>query len=240
MNRLVLVPCIVVACYVAAASYFASYLVHELDRPRVGFQIPTFVSNREEIQKESSSQRPSSVHPSYEIPNKPVGEKPAAAVLPARPRQESMLVTVLFPARVHTGPSVDTPISHFYAVGTSLHATSYQNDWFEISEPGTSKSGWIYRKYLGAISNFEQGKIASEEAQGRKSVANVSVPAKRYAKAIPAKRYAKAIPVKRYANSVPAKRYASAIGFAKQSTRFTPNRGRTEMASLLQRAFSGY
>lgn len=171
-----LVPCIVVACYVAAASYFASYLVHELDRPRVGFQIPTFVSNRGEIQKESSSQRPSSVHPSYEIPNKPVGEKPAAAVLPARPRQESMLVTVLFPARVHTGPSVDTPISHFYAVGTSLHATSYQNDWFEISEPGTSKSGWIYRKYLGAISNFEQGKIASEEAQGRKSVANVSVP----------------------------------------------------------------
>src|SRR5215470_13877267 len=107
----------------------------------------------------------------------------------------------------------------------SLHARRYWNDWIEVVEPGTSKSGWIYRKYLGAISNFEQGKIASEEAQGRKSVANVSVPAKRYAKAIP---------VKRYAKSVPAKRYASAIGFAKQSTRFTPNRGRTEMASLLQ------
>src|SRR5262245_8366027 len=233
MNRLVLVPCIVVACYVAAASYFASYLVHELDRPRVEFQIPTFISIRGEIQKESSSQRPSSIHPSYEVPNKPVGQKPAAAVLPERPRQESMLVTVLFPARVHTGPSVDTPISHFYAVGTPLHATSYRNDWFEISEPGTSKSGWIYRKYLGVIGNSEPGKVVLQEAQAQKPVAKVSVPAKRYAKATPARRYAKA---------TPAKHYASAIGFSKRSgaTTSKPNRGRTEMASLLQRAFSGY
>jgi hypothetical protein len=164
--------------------------------------------------------------PSYEIPNKPVamGEKPAATVSPERPHQESMLVTVLLPARVHTGPSVDTPISHFYAVGTPLRATSYRNDWFEISEPGTSKSGWIYKKYLGAIGNSEPGKVALQEAQGQKPVATVSVPAKRYAKA------------------TPAKRYASAIGFSKKSSATTskPNRGRTEMASLLQRAFSGY
>jgi hypothetical protein len=128
MNRLVLVPGIVVACYVAVASYtaaeIASYIEHQLDRPRVGFKIPTFASNRGEILKESSSQQPSSVHPSYEIPNKPVGENPAAVVLPERPRQQAMLVTVLLPARVHTGPSVDTPINHFYAVGTPLHATS--------------------------------------------------------------------------------------------------------------------
>jgi hypothetical protein len=154
-----------------------------------------------------------------------------------------MLVMVLLPARVHTGPSVDTPISHFYAAGTPLRATRYRNDWFEITEPGTSQSGWIYRKYLGAISNSEQGKIASQEAQNQRPVANVSVPAKRYAKAIPAKRYTKSLLVKRYAKSLPAKRYASAIGFSKQSTRIktvTPNRDRTEMASLLQRAFSGY
>ena len=224
MNRLVLVPCIVVACYVAATSYFASHIVYELDRPRVGFQIPTSPSNRGEIMKESSSQQPSSVHLSYEISNKPVGEKPAAAVSHQRPHQESMLVTVLLPARVHTGPSVDTPISHFYAVGTPLHATSYQNDWFEISEPGTSKSGWIYRKYLGAISNSEQSKMVLQEAQGQKSVADVSAPAKRHAKA------------------TAAKRYASTIGFSRKSSPTTskPNRGRTEMASLLKRAFSGY
>jgi len=249
MNRLVLVPGIVVACYVAVASYtaasIASYIEHQLDRPRVGFKIPTFVSNRAEIHKESSSQQPSSVHVSYEVSNKPaaITEKTAAAVSPERPHQESMLVMVLLPARVHTGPSVDTPISHFYAAGTPLQATRYRNDWFEITEPGTSQSGWIYRKYLGAISNTKQSKVASQEAQGRKSVAKVSVPAKRYAKAIPANRYAKAIPVKRYAKSLPAKRYASAIGFSKQSTRIktvTPNRNHTEMASLLQRAFSGY
>src|SRR5215831_18486205 len=212
MNRLVLVPGIVVACYVAVASYtaasIASYIEHQLDRPRVGFKIPTFASNRGDMQKESSSQQPSSVHVSYEVPNKPVAitEKPAA-VSPETPHQDSIWVTVLLPARVHTGPSVDTPISHFYAVGTSLHATSYQNDWFEISEPSTSKSGWIYRKYLGAISN--QGKMALQEAQGQKPVAKVSVPAKRYAKATAAKRYAKATAAKRYAKAVPAKRYAN-------------------------------
>src|SRR5215467_3835993 len=186
MNRLVLVPCIVVACYVAAASYFASHVVYEFDRPRVGFKIPAFVSNRAEIHKESSSQRPSSVHPPYEVPNKPVAitEKPAA-VSPETPHQDSVWVTVLLPARVHTGPSVDTPISRFYSAGTPLQATRYRNDWFEITEPGTSKSGWIYRKYLGAISNSEQSKIASQEAQGRKSVAKVSMPVKHYAKAIP-------------------------------------------------------
>src|SRR5215831_20003930 len=192
MNRLVLVPCIVVACYVAAASYFASHIVYELDRPRVGFKIPAFVSNRAEIQKESSSQRPSSVHPSYEVPNKPVAitEKPAA-ISPETPHQDSIWVTVLLPARVHTGPSVDTPISRFYSAGTPLQATRYRNDWFEITEPGTWKSGWIYRKYLGAISNTEQNKIASQEAQKQRPVANVSVPAQRYAKAIPPKHYAK-------------------------------------------------
>jgi hypothetical protein len=44
------------------------------------------------------------------------------------------------------------------------------------------------------------------------------------------------------AKAVPAKRYASTIGFSRKSSPTTskPNRGRTEMASLLQRAFSGY
>ena len=226
MNRLVLVPCIVVACYVAATSYFASHIVYELDRPRVGFQIPTSPSNRGEIMKESSSQQPSSVRPSYEVPNKSVAtQKLAAAVSPeTSPSHESIWVTVLLPARVHTGPSVDAPISHFYAVGTPLHALSYRNDWFEISEPGTSKSGWIYRKYLGAISNSEQSKMVLQEAQGQKPVADVSAPAKRHAKA------------------TAAKRYASTIGFSRKSSPTTskPNRGRTEMASLLKRVFSGY
>jgi hypothetical protein len=136
-------------------------------------------------------------------------------------------VIVLLPARVHTGPSVDTPFTHFYSVGTPLRATRYRRDWFEIIEPSTSKTGWIYRKYLGAISDSEQSKIASQEEQAQSAVAEAPVPVKRYAKAIP------------------VKRYANTIRSSKQSTRVKsvtpkPIRGRTELASLLQRAFSGY
>ena len=231
MNRLALIPCLVVASYVAIASYIASPILHDLGRSRVGFKIPSSVANREEIHKDARSftKLTSSLHPSNEVPNKPLGiiEKPAAAVLPETPYHESTWVMVLIPARVHTGPSVDTPISHFYPVGTPLRATRYQRDWFEIIEPSTSKTGWIYRKYLGAISDSEQSKIASQEAQGQSPAAEASVPAKSYAKAIP------------------VKRYANTIRSSKQSTRVNPVtqkpiRSRTELASLLQRAFSGY
>jgi hypothetical protein len=194
VNRLALVPCLVVASYVAIASFIASPILYELGRSRVGLKIPTSVANREEIHKDSSSftKQTSSVPPSYEVPNKPVAiiEKPAAAVLPETPYHESTWVMVLLPARVHTGPSVDTPISHFYPIGTPLRTTRYQHDWFEIIEPSTSKTGWIYGKYLGAISNSEQSKIASQETQAQSAVAEAPVPAKRYVKAIPVKRYA--------------------------------------------------
>ena len=186
MNRLVLVPCIVVASYVAFASYVASYVLHEFTRSRVELNSPTVIANLEEIHKDSNSptKQTKSVL-SYEVTNNPVAiaERPAHSVLPT-PSRESTWVMVLLPARVHTGPSVDTPTIHFYAVGTPLRAVRYRNDWFEITEPSTSKSGWIYRKYLGAISNSEQGKIASQEAQGQRPVVKESIPAKRYAKAI--------------------------------------------------------
>ena len=237
MNRLALIPCLVVASYVAIASYIASPILHDLGRSRVGFKIPSSVANREEIHKDASSftKQAISVHPSNEVPNEPLAiiEKPAAAVLPETP---STWVIVLLPARVHTGPSVDTPISHFYPVGTPLRATRYQRDWFEIIEPSTSKTGWIYRKYLGAISDSEQSKIASQEAQGQSPAAEASVPAKSYAKAIPVKRYAKAIPVKRYANTIRSSKQSTRVNPVTQK----PIRSRTELASLLQRAFSGY
>jgi hypothetical protein len=228
MNRLVLVPCVVVASYVALASYIVwPTIVYEHGRSRAALNIPTSVANRGEIRKDRSSptEQTSPVLAAYEAPTKPVAPavKSATAVWPES--HELTWVTVLLPARVHTGPSVDTPISHFYAVGTPLHATRYWNDWIEVIEPGASKSGWIYRKYLGAISNSEQTKIASQEVQAQNAVAQ----------SVPTKRHAKATPAKRYANNVRSK----------QSTRVKPVtpkpiRSRTEMASLLQRAFSGY
>ena len=94
MNRLALVPCLVVASYVAVASYIASPIVYELGRSRVGLKSPASVANREEIHKDSSSRtkQTSSIHPSYEVPNKPraIIEKPAAAVSPETPYHESM------------------------------------------------------------------------------------------------------------------------------------------------------
>src|SRR4029079_6093808 len=201
-------------------------------------KFPTSVANRGEIHKDSSTNQAISVHPSNEVPNEALAiiEKPAAAGFPEPPYHESTWVMVLIPARVHTGPSVDTPVSQFYPVGTPLRATRYQRDWFEIIEPSTSKTGWIYRKYLGAISDSEQSKIASQEAQGQSPAAEASVPAKSYAKTIPAKRYAKAIPVKRYANTIRSSKQSTRVNPVTQK----PIRSRTELASLLQRAFSGY
>jgi hypothetical protein len=225
MNRLVLVLCVVVvASYAALASYIAwPTIVYEHGRSRAELDTSTSVASRGAMRNDRSSptEQTNPVLPSYEARNQPVAltAKSAPVVLPED--HELTWVTVLLPARVHAGPSVDTPITQFYAVGTPLHARRYWNDWIEVVEPGTSKSGWIYRKYLGAISNYEQGKIASQEAQEQRPV----------------------VSAKRYAKTVPVKRNASTVRSSKQATRFqpaTPFRGRTEMASLLQRAFGGY
>jgi hypothetical protein len=228
MNRLVLVPCVVVASYVAFASYIVwPTIVYEHGRSRAGINIPNSVANRGEISRDrgSPTQQTNPALAAYEAPTKPAAPTARSASAVSPDSHELTWVTVLLPARVHTGPSVDTPITQFYAVGTALHARRYWNDWIEVIEPGASKSGWIYRKYLGAISNPERGKIAAQEAQAKSPVA----------RPISAKRYAKTSLVKRYANNV----------HSKQSTRVTPVaakpiRGRTEMANLLQRAFSGY
>jgi hypothetical protein len=231
MNRLALVPCIVVAFYVALASYIAwPVVVYNLGGSRIGLSAPSSVANHGESLKGYSApiEQTSSAFASYEVANKPMAtpEKPAHAVSPETNYHESTWVTVLLPARVHTGPSVDTPITHFYAVGTPLRATRYWNDWIEVIEAGASKSGWIYRKYLGAISNSEESKIASLEVQAQNPVAQST----------PAERYAKAKPEKRNANTARSSKRSTRV----EQTTVKPTRSRTEMASLLQRAFSGY
>ena len=229
MNRLVLVPCVaVVAFYVALASYIAwPTIVYQRGTSGAALDTLTSIANRGEIRtdRSSSTEQSSAIIAAYEAPTEPAvpAAKPSTPALPES--HELMWVAVLLPAKVHTGPSVDSPISHFYAVGTPLQARRYWNDWIEVVEPGTSKWGWIYRKYLGATSDYEQRKIASQETQEQRPAAQrVSV-----------KRYAKAFPVKRYANSVRSKESSRVKQVAVR-----PIRGRTEMASLLQRAFSGY
>ena len=128
MNRLALVPCIVVAFYVALASYIAwPVVVYNLGGSRIGLRASSSVANHGESLKGYSApiEQTSSAFASYEVANKPMAtpEKSAHAVSPGTNYHESTWVTVLLPARVHTGPSVDTPITHFYAVGTPLRAT---------------------------------------------------------------------------------------------------------------------
>src|SRR5262245_49442806 len=141
MNRLVLVLCIaVVAFYAALASFIAwPTIVYQHGGSRAALDTPISVANRGEITKDRSSptEQASPVLAAYEDPTKPVvpTAKSAPPVLPGTNYQEATWVTVLLPARVHTGPSVDTPITNFYAVGTPLHATRYWNDWIEVSEP---------------------------------------------------------------------------------------------------------
>src|SRR5215831_2737031 len=112
MNRLVLVPCVVVASYVACAAYIALPTVHELGRSQAGSSVASFLANRSEIRKDYGS--PTNAAPSSgEAPAKQQAkrERPPTAVLPSY--HEAIWVTVLLPARVHTGPSVDAPISNF-------------------------------------------------------------------------------------------------------------------------------
>src|SRR5262249_59260588 len=108
MNRLVLVRFFFFACYVAAAAYTASfvawYILLELDRSRVGVKIPTFVSKGGEIYRDFSSRLKQASYPKKPVA---IAEEPAAAVLPeTSPSHESIWVTVLLLARLHTGLSV--------------------------------------------------------------------------------------------------------------------------------------
>jgi hypothetical protein len=71
--------------------------------------------------------------------------------VPAR-ADEAVWFVVSRAARLHAGPSVSSPIVHFYPVGTELKLIGYAQGWFHVLEPATSRTGWVYeRYYLDAI-----------------------------------------------------------------------------------------
>jgi hypothetical protein len=85
---------------------------------------------------------------------------------PERDDGEVSWIGVLLAARVHSGPSVSARTIGFYPAGTMLHLIGYERGWFQIADPATSQQGWIFWKYLGAISGPVQARVASEEPQG--------------------------------------------------------------------------
>ena len=67
-------------------------------------------------------------------------------------------------ARLHAGPSVSSPITHFSPVGTELKLIGYAQGWFQVLDPATLRQGWIYEKYyLQAISGPGQTRVAVQD-----------------------------------------------------------------------------
>jgi hypothetical protein len=60
---------------------------------------------------------------------------------------EAIWFVVSRAARLHAGPSVSSPTVHLYPVGTELRSIDYQQGWFRVLDPATSRTGWIYERY---------------------------------------------------------------------------------------------
>ena len=86
--------------------------------------------------------------------------------------KEAIWSVVSRAARLHAGPSVSSPTTHFYPVGTELKLVGYAHGWFQVSDPTTLRQGWIYEKYyLQAISGPGQTQVAVQDLLGPTRVA---------------------------------------------------------------------
>ena len=81
--------------------------------------------------------------------------------------KEAIWLVVSRAARLHSGPSVSSPTTHLYPVGTELKLVGYAHGWFQVSDPATLRQGWIYEKYyLQAISGPGQTQVAVQDLPG--------------------------------------------------------------------------
>ena len=98
----------------------------------------------------------------------------SASFEPSEPLEgkEAIWFVVSRAARLHAGPSVSSPITHFYPVGTELKLIGYAQGWFQVSDPATLRQGWIYEKYyLQAIRGPGQTRVAVQDLPGPTRVA---------------------------------------------------------------------
>ena len=107
---------------------------------------------------------------------------------------EAIWFVVSRAARLHAGPSVSSPTTHFYPVGTELRLIGYEQGWFQVLDPTTSRQGWVYEKhYLQAISGPGETQVVMQDSPSPTRLA-VAAPklnsplAKRPTKAIPSSR----------------------------------------------------
>ena len=99
--------------------------------------------------RESFAVRPAPATPGQTVTSSShIGERLASIEvrLPANDHDPIWFV-VSRAARLHDGPSVSSPIVHLYPVSTELKSISYQQGWFRVLDPTTSRTGWIYQRY---------------------------------------------------------------------------------------------
>ena len=136
--------------------------------------------------------------------------------------KEAIWFVVSRAARLHAGPSVSSPITHFYPVGTELKLIGYEQGWFQVSDPATLRQGWIYEKYyLEAIRGPGQTQLAVQDLPSPTRVA-LAAPKPKHVS-----RVKKPRPQQKIAKSRP------------QPSKRIP-RSHNEFASLIERAFRGY
>ena len=136
--------------------------------------------------------------------------------------KEAIWFVVSRAARLHAGPSVSSRITHFYPVGTELKLIAHERGWFQVSDPATSRQGWIYEKYyLEAIRGPGQTQLAVQDLPSPTRVALAAPKPK------PVSRVKKPRPQQKIAKSRP------------QPSKRIP-RSHNEFASLIERAFRGY
>jgi hypothetical protein len=86
--------------------------------------------------------------------------------------KEAIWLVVSRAARLHADPSVSSPITHLYPVGTELKLIGYAQGWFQVSDPATLRQGWVYEKYyLQVINGPGQTRLAVQESPSPTRVA---------------------------------------------------------------------
>jgi hypothetical protein len=128
-------------------------------------------------------------------PETPVGGKKSE-------QQSEEWAEVSLAAKVHAAPSVSSPIVRYYRVGTRLKVIGRESEWVKITDPTSSKEGWIYEKYLAPIDGPNQNKSAQAESPNA-NVATLAQPGP-YARPYRPRKYG----WKRY------RYYAPPVGFA--------------------------
>ena len=160
-----------------------------------------------------------------------IGKRPASLPItggsfePSVPLEgkEAIWFVVSRAARLHAGPSVSSPVLRtFTPVGYRIETIGHQQGWFLVSDPATSRQGWIYEKYyLEAIRGPGQTQLAVQDLPSPTRVALAAPKPK------PVSRVKKPRPQQKIAKSRP------------QPSKRIP-RIHNEFASLIERAFRGY